>query len=135
MAWEEVAEGPSWSLFGLSQYENELEESSYNWLQLNLRLPVTQGVAQEVENLLRDAGVEGVKVSTASPVLNIYFKKNPPWLAIIAAIALASIVLAALIVGWKLFTYVGEIAPNVVPLLAIAGIGVLTLIGVAIIRR
>ena len=132
MAWQEVAEGGVLDLTNLGQYESQLDEGSSNWLQLFLRMPVTPGVAADLENLLREAGVEGVRVTTSSPILNIYFKKGFPWLAVIAAIILASLVVAALVVSWKLFTMVPE---AIRPWLAVAGIAAVAIIGVYLIRR
>jgi len=135
MPWEEVAEGPVWTLGSLSQYENELEEGSRNLLELDLRLPVSKDVARQLEDTLKDAGVEGVRVTTASPMLKIYWRKGFPWLLVIVAAILGLIVLAALIISWRLFTYIGAIAPAAIPLMAIAGIGLLVLIGVSMVRR
>ena len=131
MAFELVAEGNFLQLANLSQYEPYFEEGSRGLLELDLRLPVSQGVAQELEDRLREAGVADVKVRTASPMLKIYFKKGFPWLAIIAAIILGLIVLAIMITGWRLSKEV----PEAIPFLAIAGIGVLALIGIALMKR
>jgi len=129
--WEEVAEGSFWQLGDLRQYESLFEEGARGLLELDLRLPVSQDVAQELEDKLRDAGVEDVKVRTASPMLQIFFKKGFPWLAIIAAIILAFIVLAIMIVGFRLFKEV----PGAVPIFAIAGLGILALIIVLATRK
>ncbi len=131
MAWQEVAEGGVFDLINLGQHESQLEEGSRNWLQLSLRMPVSAGVAADIENILREAGVEGVRVTTSSPVLNIYFNKGFPWLAVIAAIILASLVVAALVISWKLFTEV----PGAIPYLAIGGIVLATLLGIYLVRR
>ena len=132
MAWQEVAEGGVLDLTNLGQYESQLDEGSSNLLQLFLRMPVTPGVAADLENLLREAGVEGVRVTTSSPILNIYFKKGFPWLAVIAAIILASLVVVALVVSWRLFTMVPKAA---IPFLILAGIAAVTVVGVYLIRR
>lgn len=130
--WQEVAEGGALDLINLGQYESELDEGSSNLLQLILRLPVTQGVATDLENILREAGVEDVRVTTGSPILNIYFKKGFPWLAIIAAIILASLVVAALVITWKLFTMIPTAA---IPFLLLAGIAAVTVVGIYLIRE
>jgi len=126
MAFELVADGNFLQLANLSQYEPYFEEGSRGLLELDLRLPVSQGVAQELEDRLKEAGVEDVKVRTASPLLKIYFKKGFPWLAIIAAIILGLIVLAIMITGWRLSKEVPEAVS--VPLIAIAGLGALALL-------
>lgn len=123
--WEEVAEGSFWQLANLSQYEPYFEEGDRGLLELDLRLPVSEGVAQDLEDMLIEAGVPDVKVRTASPMLRIFFKKGFPWLAVIAAIIIGLIVLAILIVGFRLFREV----PGAVPLFAIAGgLGILALL-------
>ena len=132
MAWQEVAEGDAIDLTNLGQYESQLDEGSSNLLQLALRLPVSQGVADDLENVLREAGVEGVRVTASSPILNIYFKKGFPWLAVIAAIILASLLVAALVITWRLFTMVPTAA---IPFLALAGVAAVTIIGIYLVRR
>lgn len=122
--WEKVAEGGFLQLANLSQYEPYFEEGDRGLLELDLRLPVSEGVAQELEDMLTEAGVPDVKVRTASPMLRIFFRKGFPWLAVIAAIIIGLIVLAILIVSWRLFREV----PGAVPLFAIAGLGVLALL-------
>jgi len=131
MAWEEVAEGSVLDLPFIDQYEDELAEGSNNLIELDLRLPVSAGVAEELEDILRDLGVEGVRVTTASPMLRIYFSKGFPWLAVIAAALIGSIVLAALIVAWRLFTEV----PSALPVALILGVGLLTIAGVYLVTR
>jgi len=136
MGWEEVGNGSNfWSLNQLQTLEPELAEGSYNKLELYLNMPVSPVIARDLEDELKARGVKDVKVTTSSPQLNIFFRKGFPWLAVIAAVILASIMLAALIVGWKLLTYVGSIAPWAVPWVAIGGIAAVTLLGVALVRR
>ena len=53
--WKEVAEGGAFDLINLDQYESQLEEGSKNWLQLSLRMPVSAGVAADLENILNKA--------------------------------------------------------------------------------
>jgi len=122
--WEEVAEGSFWQLADLRQYEPYFEEGDRGLLELDLRLPVSEGMAQDLEDKLREAGVADVNVRTASPMLRIFFKKGFPWLAVIAAIVIGLIILAILIVGWRLFREV----PGAVPVFAIAGLGILALL-------
>ena len=133
--WELVAEGPAASLVYLGNYEDRLQEGSYNLLQLALRLPVSEGVAQSLEDALRNVGVEDVRVETASPVLKIYFRKGFPWLAVIAGIILASLIVAALVISWKLLTYIGEVAPGAIPILALAAVAAITVTGIYLIKR
>lgn len=135
MGWELVGQGALISLPDLPQYESQLAEGSSNLLELDLRLPVPAGVAQTLEDELVDAGVEGVRVRTASPMLKIFFNKGFPWLAVIVAIVLASLVIAALVIAWRLFTYIGAVSPESIPFLILGGIAVLTIAGVYLVRR
>lgn len=132
MAFELVADGSFWQLADLRQYEPLIGEGDRGLLELDLRLPVSQDVAQEIEDKLKDAGVEDVKVRTASPMLQIFFRKGFPWLAIIAAIILAFIVLAILIIGFRLFREIPEALR--IPLL-VAGVGVLALLAIVWSRK
>lgn len=134
MPWEQVAEGSVWSLGDIGEYEDELLEGSRNLLELDLRLPVSQGVVSELESILRDAGVTEMKVTTASPMIKIYWRKGFPWLPVIAAAVLGLIVLAVMIVGWRLLTYIGAEAPGAIPLLLLAGIA-LGVIGLMIMSQ
>ncbi|KKK88919.1 hypothetical protein LCGC14_2738300 [marine sediment metagenome] len=129
--WQEVAEGSFWQLADLRQYEPYFEEGERGLLELDLRLPVSEDVAQQLEDKLKEAGVAEVKVTTASPMLKIYFKKGFPWLAVIAAITIGLIVLAILIVGWRLFVEV----PGAAPVFAIAGLGILALLVIIVTRK
>jgi len=133
MDWQLVAEGTATSLINLPQYEEDLPEGSYNMLELALSLPVTDGVAQELEDALKDAGVMDVKVvNFQNPHLQIYFTKGFPWLAIIVALVLAA---AILIISWRLLTYIGSVAPWAVPWVLLAGIAAVTVVGVCLVRR
>lgn len=106
MAYKLVTTGSATDLAQLDQYEDEFREGDSGMLEVDLRLPVSQGVASSLEDQLRKAGVEGVRVVTASPRLKIYFNKGFPWLAVIAAIILGMLVIAILVVGWRLFKQV-----------------------------
>ena len=133
MAWEFIASGGILEAWQLSQYEGYLPEGDRGMLELDLRLPVSQSVALELETQLKQAGVEEVSVTTASPMLRITFRKGFPWLAVIAATILAMIILAVLIVGWRLFK---EIVPEEwQPLAGGLGLALLLLLGVALVKR
>jgi len=108
---ELVASGSLWDLSSLGSYESQLNEGDKGLLELDLTVPVSAGVAQELEDQLKQAGVAGVRVTTASPLLRIYFTKGFPWLAVIAAIILGLVVLAVLIVGWRLYKDVFPVPP------------------------
>lgn len=110
MFYKLIAQGGILDAGELSQYEDYFDEGDKGLLELDLRLPVSQGMAQELENKLREAGVQDVRVTTASPMLKIYFRKGFPWLAVIAAAVLGLIALAILIVGWRLYK---DVSPDI----------------------
>lgn len=105
-----IAQGGILDANDLAQYEDYFDEGDKGLLELDLRLPVSQSIAQGLENKLREAGVQDVRVTTASPMLRIYFRKGFPWLAVIAAAVLGLIALAILIVGWRLYK---DVSPDI----------------------
>ena len=109
MAYQLVASGNVLALANLGQWESQLDEGDKALLELDLRLPVSQDIASKLEEQLRQWGVPEVRVTTASPMLKIFFRKGFPWLAVLAAVILGLIVLAVLIVGWRLFKEIGAI--------------------------
>jgi len=131
--WQEIASGNLLDAAELSSYESQLAEGDRALLELDLRLPVSVGVAQTLEEQLRNAGVIDVRVTTASPMLRIYFRKGFPWLAVIAAVVLGLIVLAILIIGWRLYK---EVFPDGLPAPISAGLIVaLAILGLVIWQR
>lgn len=129
MAYKLMASGGLLDVAQFSQYESYLGEGDRGLVELDLRLPVSQGVASELENKLKQAGVTDVRVTTASPMLRIYFRKGFPWLAIIAATVLGIVILAVMIVGWRLYK---EVIPEELQPL-VGGLGLLLLIGLGIV--
>jgi len=136
MAWEFVAQGNVIDLANLGQYEGELPEGCFNRLELDLRLPVSDWIAQTLEDQLRSAGVPDVTVTTASPILRVYFRKGFPWLAVIAAAVLGLIALAILIVGWRLYKDVSGDLPPPIPQMALIALLVLgAILAISVVRR
>lgn len=133
MSYKLMASGGILDAGQISNYESLLAEGDRGLVELDLRLPVPQSIASELESKLRQAGVEDVRVSTASPMLRIYFRKGFPWLAIIAATILGIIALAVLIVGWRLFKAV--VPEALQPLVGGMGIVILLLLGMVILAR
>ena len=106
MNYELVTSGGLGDVMRLKDYEFAFEEDQRGLLSLDLRTSVPSSIAKELESQLRQKGVSEARVTTASPKLNIYFKKGSPALALIAAAILALAVLAVLIIGWNLFKQV-----------------------------
>ena len=134
MAYELVGSGGILDAAELSQYEASLAEGQRGLLELDLRLPVSASVAAQLENELRQRGVLDVSVSTASPMLRVSWRKGFPWLAVIAAVVLGLVILAILIIGWRIFREVVPkgLQPLVGTGLIVAGIA---LVGLIVLRR
>lgn len=133
MAYELIGSGGILDAVELSSYESQLAEGDKALIELDLRLPVSQGIASELAEKLRQAGVQGVSVTTASPLLRIYFKKGFPWLAVIAAAVLGLIVLAILIIGWRLFKDVVPVGLQ--PIVAGLGLILIIVLGIILLAR
>lgn len=133
MAWEEVASGNLIEFYsGLRQYDYLIPEGSRGKLQLNLRAPVSRGVAQTVENALVTAGIPNVKVTTSSPTLNIFFKKGFPWLPVIVGVIIPLLaILAILIISWQLYKESPAMGFAFLATVAFAA----TFIGMTVLRR
>ena len=133
MSYQLIGSGGIIDVAQLSQYEDSLGEGQRALLELDLRLPVSQGVANELESKLRQAGVEEVSVTAASPLLRIYFRKGFPWLAVIAATILSIVVLAVMIVGWRIFK---EVVPEELqPMIGTAVIILLVVLGATLLVK
>ena len=107
--WQEVKSGGVTDLGGLRNLEGLFEEGQRGRLDLSLRYPVSQSVAGELQNRLKQTGVEDARVIAAGQQMKIEFRKGFPALAVIAATILALVVLAVLILGWKIFR---EVVPE-----------------------
>lgn len=133
MAYQQIAEGGVLSLVNLGDYEGSFEEGSKGKLELVLRTPVSSDIISELNSIFSSQGIPAY-AEAGSPILNIYFEKGFPWLAVIVAAVLGLIALAILIVSWRLFKEVpGAIIP--VSLLALAVIAGATVLGIYLVRR
>lgn len=103
MAYELLGSGGILDAIQIGNYESYIAEGERGLLELDLRLPVSQSIASQLESQLKSRGIPGVSVRTASPMLQISWLKGFPWLVVIVAAVLALIVLAILIVGWRLY--------------------------------
>ena len=92
--WKQVTSGEGvGSLVSLKDYEDELAEGQRGKLILDLRLPLPPNAIYSLESKLQEAGVADVSVEASGNTLSIQFRKGFPWLAVIAGIVLASILL------------------------------------------
>ena len=129
MAYEQIASGGILDATELASYESQLAEGDRALLELDLRLPVSAGVAQTLEDQLKQRGIPEVRVVTASPMLRIYWRKGFPWLFVIATLVL---LLAILIIGWRLFKEVAAVIP---PVPLSIGLIALIVLGIVILAR
>jgi len=133
VSYQLVAQGTTLDANEIAIYGDYLEEGQRGMLQLDLRWPVLQSVANGLEDALIEAGVEEAKVTNTSSALKIEFRQGFPWLAVIAAIVLGVIVIAILIIGWRFFREVVSTLPPAT--LGLAVIALIVLGVLAISRR
>jgi len=120
--WKEVAEGGLVDLYsGMSIYEQSIPEGSKVQCSFNLRQSLSPSAVNELEERMQDAGVKDVRVTTGSPVLNVFYTKGFPWLVIVIGIILA---IAFLIIAWKILIWVEEVAPGYTKVLIWGGLGI-----------
>lgn len=131
MAWQEVARGDLVELANIGQYESEFPEGSNGLLTLYLSAPVPQWVIDELNQLFYEQGVPA-HAEIGSPIVNIYFQKGFPWLAVIAVLVLG---LAILIVSWRLFKEIAGAGPVAATLWAIAAISAAVVAGAIVLKR
>jgi MFS superfamily sulfate permease-like transporter len=86
-----------------------------------------------LETKLQQRGVKEVQVSTASPLLRIWWRKGFPFLSVVLAIILGIVILAILIVGWRLFREIAEVVPA--PIITIGAILLVVLVAFALRKR
>lgn len=123
MSWKQVADGNFLDATELgSLEENYIAEGQRGRIEIDLRVSVPSSVVSQLENELRQRGVQDVSVTTGSPMLRITYRKGFPWLAVIVAIVLGLIVLAILVIGWRFFREIVDIIPE--PLRGVAGIAI-----------
>ena len=131
MAWEQIASGGLLDARDIERYEAYIGEGQRALLELDLRAPAPDYIVSELQSQLRKAGVREVQVTTGSPLLRVSWRKGFPFLPVIVGIILGLIVLAILIVGWRLLREIFEVIPEPFRGLAISGI-VLALVVVAV---
>lgn len=132
MSWEQVASGSSLDLANIDQFESEFPEGSKGLLTLYCRADISQTLIDELNGLFQEQGVTAY-AEAGSPVVNIFFQKGFPWLAVIAAAVLGLIALAILIVSWRLFK---EVPAAIIPvsLWAVAAISAAVVLGIALVK-
>ena len=138
MSWELITSGGIINAAELVNYEQQyVGEGQRARLELDLRMPVSQDIANQLQNELKQRGVAEVSVKTGSPLLIVEYRKGFPWLAVILAAILAIAVLAILIIGWRIFREVvpEALQPAIGTLLILAGIAVAGLVTYKAVKR
>ena len=135
MAYELVAQGTGLNANELANYENYLQEGQRGMLQLNLRWPVNQGTVNGLEDVLREEGVEEVKVTSADSALKIEFRQGSPWLIVIVTVILGIMAIAILVIGWKFFREVTSTLPPTTISLAVIAVIVIGVLAIVLLRR
>jgi multidrug efflux pump subunit AcrB len=136
MSFKLVASGGVIDADELAGYEEQFEEGQKVKLELDLRMSISQGVAQDLQYQLEQRGVENCRVMVGSPLLKIEYTKGFPWIAVILAVVLATVVLAILIVGWRLYKDIISTIPK--ELQGVAGAALIAgvlLLGITLYRR
>lgn len=124
--WKEIAEGGVAELYsGMRYYDRFIPEGSKVLCRFNLRTSLSPTTVNTLEQKMKDAGVKDVKVTTGSPILNVFFTKGFPWLATVVAIVL---IIAALIISWKILIWVEEAVPGGTKLLLWGGLGLVAIL-------
>ena len=119
--WEEIANGGVIDLYsGMQYYEQFIPEGSRVLCRFNLRQSLSPSVVDDLRERLEAAGVEDVEVTTRSPILDVSFTKGFPWLTIVIGIIL---VIAVLIISWKLLIWIEEVAPGSTRLIVWGALG------------
>ena len=111
MAWEKVASGGLLDATDIEKYEAYIGEGQRALLELALRAPAPDYIVAELQSQLQHHGVREAQVTTGSPLLRVSWRKGFPFLPVVVGIILGLIVLAILIVGWRLFKEVAEVVP------------------------
>jgi len=132
MAWEQIASGELLDARDIERYEARINEGQRALLELKLRAPAPEYIVAELQSQLQKAGVWEAQVTTGSPLLRVSWRKGFPFLPVVVGIILGLIVLAILIVGWRLLKEVIAVIPEPFQGLAVSGI-ILVLVVMAVI--
>ena len=111
MAWEQIANDGLLDATDIERYETYIGERQRALLELDLRIPAPNYVVTELQSQLQQAGVKEAQVTVGSSSLCVSWRKGFSFLPVVVGIILGLIVLAILIVGWRLFREVAEVIP------------------------
>lgn len=135
MAWRTLATGEK-NILDIPSYEGNMTEGATGLLELNLSSMPAPETMLDIGNQLSFVGVTNLKIITENNKISIYFTKGVAWLAVIVA---GIIILAILIVTWRLFEQIpglpGLSGLSWIPILGIGGIIVAGLIAVVQLKK
>ena len=119
--WEFVGQGGVVDIANMAAYEDQIPEGAQFQIGLELRVPAVASVADTIKSQMVQRGVPDADVTYSGNTMQIYGRKGFPWLAVIAAIILATLVLVIILVSWSIFKKVVPPALQswIVPLLLI----------------
>jgi len=122
VAWKKVASGGLLDTTDIEKYEAYIGEGQRALLELDLRAPAPDYIVAELQSQLQHHGVREAQVTTGSPLLRVSWRKGFPFLPVVVGIILGLIVLAILIVGWRLLKEVIAVIPEPFQGLAVGGV-------------
>lgn len=135
--WEFVGQGGVVDIANIGAYEDQIPEGAQFQIGLQLRVPVVASIADTLKSQMIQRGVTDADVTYSGNTMQIYGRKGFPWLAVIAAIILATLVLVIILVSWSIFKRVVPpgLQGTVLVILLIAGAILLAGIGSEKVKR
>jgi hypothetical protein len=135
--WEFVGQGGVVDVANIAAYEDQIPEGAQFQVGLQLRVPAVASVADSIKSQMVQRGIPDADVTYSGNTMQIYGRKGFPWLAVIAAIILATLVLIIILVSWSIFKRVVPVGlqGSVVIILLVAAAVLLLGVGSEKIKR
>ena len=134
MAWEFLGSGGVINAGEIGNYVSQIPAGNYARLSFDLRASPAGWMVDQIRNILVNAGVPGVQVSTGSPVLNVDWLIEEPVTGIamepltaIAIILSAIAVILLLVIGWSVWNSIPGSIKGVTATILFVGGGLLLL--------
>lgn len=110
MAYKQIASGNVAELANLGQYEAQIEEGGRCLLELDLLVSAPSWAVSQLKEQMTLHGIPEANVQSASPKLQVFWRKGFAWIPLIIVLVLA---LALLIIGWRLFKDIAATIPPI----------------------
>ena len=135
--WEFIGQGGVADIANIAAYEDQIPEGAQFQIGFQLRVPAVASVADTIKGQMIQRGVPDADVTYSGNTMQIYGRKGFPWLAVIAAIILATLVLVIILVSWSIFKRVvpASLQGSVLVILLIAGAILLAGSGIEKVKR